>query len=40
MNRVPALYIDGHSLGESVAIIEYLEETRKDSRALFPSDPV
>ena len=37
---MPALFIDGHSLGESVAIIEYLEETRKDTRQLFPSDPV
>ena len=38
--RVPALVIDGQILGESVAIIEYLEETRKDKKALFPTDPV
>ncbi len=35
--RVPTLIIDGHTLNESVAIIEYLEETRKN-RPLLPSD--
>ncbi|CDW79894.1 maleylacetoacetate isomerase isoform 2 [Stylonychia lemnae] len=39
MNRVPALFIDGKCLGESIAIIEYLEETRPDTRKVFPSDP-
>ena len=39
MARVPALYIDGHTLAESVAILEYLEETRKE-RPLLPSDPI
>ena len=38
MGRVPALVIDGHTLGESVAILEYLEETRKE-RPLLPEDP-
>ena len=38
MGRVPALAIDGMTLGESVAIIEYLEETRKE-RPLLPEDP-
>lgn len=35
--RVPALEIDGHVLGQSTAIIEYLEETRP-SPALLPKD--
>ncbi|TNV75697.1 hypothetical protein FGO68_gene17391 [Halteria grandinella] len=39
MGRVPALVIDGHTLAESVAILEYLEETRKE-RPLLPADPV
>ncbi len=39
MGRVPALVIDGHTLAESVAIMEYLEETRKE-RPMLPSDPV
>ena len=38
MGRVPALVIDGHTLGESVAIMEYLEETRPD-RPLLPKAP-
>ena len=38
MGRVPALVIDGHTLGESVAIMEYLEETRKE-RPMLPSEP-
>ncbi|KAJ2714685.1 Glutathione S-transferase zeta-1 [Coemansia spiralis] len=36
---VPLLVIDGHALAQSVAILEYLEETRPD-RPLLPSDPV
>ena len=35
--RVPTLIIDGYTLNESVAIIEYLEETRKN-RPLLPAD--
>jgi maleylacetoacetate isomerase len=38
MAHVPALWIDGHTLAESVAILEYLEETRPD-RPLYPEDP-
>lgn len=36
-NLVPVLQIDGHSLIESVAIMEYLEETRPEP-ALLPKD--
>jgi maleylacetoacetate isomerase len=36
--HVPALFIDGRTLAESVAILEYLEETRKAS-PLYPKDP-
>ncbi|KAJ2879575.1 hypothetical protein H4R27_005224 [Coemansia aciculifera] len=36
---VPSLEIDGHRLTQSVAILEYLEETRKN-RPLLPSDPL
>jgi maleylacetoacetate isomerase len=39
MGRVPALFIDGHMLTESVAILEYLEETRP-TPALYPKDPL
>jgi maleylacetoacetate isomerase len=38
LGTVPALKIDGVILGESVAIIEYLEETRPEN-PLFPKDP-
>ena len=38
MGRVPALVIDGHTLAESVAIFEYLEETRPEP-PLYPRDP-
>jgi maleylacetoacetate isomerase len=34
---VPALAIDGHTLGQSVAILEYLEETRPEP-PLLPAD--
>jgi len=37
MKAVPTLKIDGHLLGQSVAIVEYLEETRPDP-PLFPKD--
>eukprot|EP00347_Sterkiella_histriomuscorum_P012165 403369644 len=39
MSRVPTLVIDGKSLAESVAIIEYIEETRPELRQLLPKDP-
>jgi maleylacetoacetate isomerase len=38
ITHVPTLRIDGHTLAESVAIIEYLEETRP-LPALYPADP-
>lgn len=38
MKKVPALYIDGRTLSQSVAILEYLEDTRPQ-RPLLPSDP-
>lgn len=38
MGRVPVLCIDGRHLGESVAIVEYLEELVPDP-SLFPRDP-
>jgi maleylacetoacetate isomerase len=37
MAQVPALFIDGRTLAESVAILEYLEETRP-SPPLYPKD--
>lgn len=37
MGHVPALWIDGRSLAESVAILEYLEETRP-APPLYPKD--
>jgi maleylacetoacetate isomerase len=37
MGQVPALFIDGRTLAESVAILEYLEETRP-SPPLYPKD--
>ncbi len=36
---VPALEIDGYTLSQSLAIIEYLDEMRPDP-ALLPEDPV
>ncbi|EPY81325.1 maleylacetoacetate isomerase [Camelus ferus] len=38
MKQVPALKIDGITIGQSLAIIEYLEETRPTPR-LLPQDP-
>src|SRR5262245_33497303 len=38
IGHVPALFIDGQWFGESVAILEYLEETRP-SPALYPREP-
>lgn len=38
MMQVPALKIDGTTIGQSLAIIEYLEETRPTPR-LLPQDP-
>jgi maleylacetoacetate isomerase len=38
LTHVPALFIDGRWLAESVAILEYLEETRPEP-ALYPKDP-
>ncbi len=35
---VPALVIDGHTLYESLPIIEYLEETWPDLPSLYPKD--
>ncbi len=37
VGHVPALWIDGHTLAESVAILEYLEETRP-ATPLYPKD--
>ncbi len=37
MQQIPLLVIDGHSLAQSVAICEYLEETRPQ-HPLYPSD--
>lgn len=39
MKELPTLQIDGASLTQSTAIIEYLEETRPEP-ALLPKDPV
>src|SRR4051812_13281471 len=38
MGHVPALWIDGRCLAESVAILEYLDETRP-SPAFYPREP-
>ncbi|NP_001088856.1 glutathione S-transferase zeta 1 L homeolog [Xenopus laevis] len=38
MQQVPALHIDGVTLSQSLAIIEYLEETRPNP-PLFPREP-
>jgi maleylacetoacetate isomerase len=39
INQVPCLEIDGHRLFQSVAIVEYLEETRPKPQ-LLPEDPL
>ncbi|KAH8330827.1 hypothetical protein KR067_007892 [Drosophila pandora] len=39
MQTVPALYIDGNTLCDSIAIIHYLDETRPEN-AVLPQDPV
>jgi len=39
LGTVPTLHIDGHYLGESFAILEYLEETQKGQN-LLPKDPI
>ena len=36
--RVPTLIIDGHTLSQSAAILEYLEETRNTICPLLPTD--
>lgn len=38
MREVPTLLIDGHTLCQSVAICDYLEETRPE-KPLLPKDP-
>jgi len=38
MHTVPAIIIDGHTIAESIAIIEYLEDTRPNP-PLIPKDP-
>jgi len=39
MKHVPTLIVDGQSIGESVAIMEYLEETNPNP-PLLPKDPI
>jgi len=39
LGLIPLLDIDGHKLAESLAILEYLEETRPTPHALLPKDP-
>jgi len=39
MQEVPTLIIDGNTLTQSLAILEYLEETRTE-KPLLPSDPL
>jgi maleylacetoacetate isomerase len=38
LKEIPSLLIDGHVLGQSVAILEYINETRPDF-PLLPKDP-
>ncbi len=37
---VPTLTVDGHDLTQSLAIIEYLHETRGQASPLMPADPI
>lgn len=37
---VPALVDDGHAIGQSLAIMEYLDETRPELPALLPREPL
>ena len=39
LGQVPTLFIDGHQMTQSVAILEYIEETRPE-HPLLPKDPV
>jgi maleylacetoacetate isomerase len=39
MKKVPSLKIDGNILSQTVAIIEYLEETRPEPPRLLPANP-
>ncbi|CAF0820964.1 unnamed protein product [Brachionus calyciflorus] len=38
--EVPVLFIDNQYLTQSIPIIEYLDETRKDGFRILPEDPV
>lgn len=39
--QVPAIVIDGHTIAQSLAIIQYLEETRPNQgQALLPNSPI
>lgn len=40
MGLLPSLSIDGNVLTDSMAIMEYLEETRLDTPKILPADPV
>lgn len=39
MKEIPLLVIDGKSIAQSLAILEYLEETRPEGERLLPADP-
>ncbi|XP_055344177.1 maleylacetoacetate isomerase-like [Paramacrobiotus metropolitanus] len=39
LRQVPTLFIDGNKMTQSVAILEYIEETRPE-KPLLPKDPV
>ncbi|XP_078000877.1 putative maleylacetoacetate isomerase 1 [Glandiceps talaboti] len=40
MGQIPFLIIDGNHLSQSLAMIEYLEETRDSGIRLLPTDPI